>query len=70
MELAPNGTFLDVVNNHYLGEDEKLVRTYFRQLVDAVDYMHTNGVYHMDVKTDNLLIGKDMSLKLADFDSC
>ena len=44
------------------------MRTYFRQLVEGVEYLHSTGVSHMDLKLENLLVGADFSLKIADFD--
>jgi len=68
MEYAPNGDFFDFVrkNKQYLGE--KLARTYFRQLIEGVEYLHMNSVWHLDLKLENLLIGKDYQIKIADFD--
>jgi serine/threonine protein kinase len=37
------------------------------QLVDAVEYMHANGVYHRDIKPENILLDKNGALKLGDF---
>jgi len=68
MEYAPFGDFFDFVMNHNQAIDDKLIRTYFRQLVDGVEYLHNSGVSHMDLKLENLLMGKDFSLKIADFD--
>lgn len=48
--------------------DEKLARTFFHHLVDGVTYIHSKGVSHMDLKLENLLLGADFMLKLADFD--
>ncbi|OTF76089.1 serine/threonine-protein kinase SIK3-like protein, partial [Euroglyphus maynei] len=43
-------------------------RFYFHQIVDAVKYLHSNGIVHRDLKTENLLFTSDMkSVKLADF---
>lgn len=68
MEYAPNGDFFDFVrkSKQYIGE--KLARTYFRQLIEGIEYLHLNGVWHLDLKLENLLIGKDNQIKIADFD--
>lgn len=68
MEFAPNGDFFDFVMNHGKDFDDILIRTYFRQLVDGLEYLHNTGVSHMDLKLENLLMGEDFSLKIADFD--
>jgi len=68
MEYAPHGDFFDFVVKHKHCLDDKLVRTYFRQLIDGLEYLHRNGVSHLDIKLENLLIGKDYMLKIADFD--
>jgi len=69
MELAPYGDFTGLLMENKFPSDEKLVRTYFRQLVEGVEYLHSNGTYHLDLKLDNLLLGADFQLKIADFDS-
>jgi len=68
MEFAPYGDFFDFVMNFNTAIDDKLIRTYFRQLVEGMEYLHNNGVSHMDLKLENLLVGQDFSLKIADFD--
>ncbi|XP_050407443.1 MAPK/MAK/MRK overlapping kinase [Patella vulgata] len=52
---------------HYL--QEKKVKNYMYQLLKSIDHMHRNGIFHRDVKPENILI-KDDLLKLADFGSC
>ena len=37
------------------------------QILSAVNYCHTNGVVHRDLKAENLLLDSDMNIKLADF---
>ena len=68
MEYAPYGDFFDLIKDHGSEIDSKLARTYFRQLIDGLEYLHKNGVAHMDLKLENLLVGKDYALKIADFD--
>lgn len=36
------------------------------QVADALDWLHTNGVYHRDVKPSNILIMADGTVRLAD----
>ena len=40
---------------------------YFRDLIDGVEYLHSVEVAHHDIKPENLLIGSDGRLKIADF---
>ncbi|XP_008113962.1 MAPK/MAK/MRK overlapping kinase isoform X2 [Anolis carolinensis] len=47
---------------------EKRIMNYMYQLFKSLDHMHRNGIFHRDVKPENILI-KDL-LKLGDFGSC
>ena len=40
---------------------------YFRDLIDGVEYLHSVDVAHQDIKPENLLIGSDGRLKIANF---
>ncbi len=69
MEYAPWGDFFDLVNKScFVQRNNKLVRTYFRQLVEGVEYLHNQGVAHMDLKLENLLVSENYGMKIADFD--
>jgi len=68
MEYAPFGDFFDFVTKHRESLDEKLVRSYFRQLITGIEYLHSCRVAHLDLKPENLLLGADLNLKIADFD--
>ncbi|XP_063705272.1 ribosomal protein S6 kinase alpha-5-like [Culicoides brevitarsis] len=48
---------------------EKKARTYFRQIVDAVAFMHAHGIAHRDLKPENILFQHPDShtLKIVDF---
>lgn len=39
---------------------------YFRQLMDGVEYLHSQGVIHNDIKPANLLLAADRTVKLCD----
>jgi serine/threonine protein kinase len=41
---------------------------YFRQIVEAVSFLHNNGIVHRDIKLANALLAKDgTTVKLCDF---
>lgn len=69
MEYASKGNFFMFIKNHADKLNEKLARTYFRQLIDGIEYLHMNYAAHLDLKPENLLIGDDYNLKIADFDT-
>uniref|UniRef100_A0A8C3W9Z9 MOK protein kinase n=1 Tax=Catagonus wagneri TaxID=51154 RepID=A0A8C3W9Z9_9CETA len=48
---------------------EKKIMRYMYQLCKSLDHMHRNGIFHRDVKPENILIKQDV-LKLGDFGSC
>lgn len=69
MELAPFGDFFDMIMKHKIKFSEKLARTFFHQLVEGTEYIHSKGAAHLDLKLENLLLGDNFQLKIADFDT-
>ncbi|CAD7923171.1 unnamed protein product [Amoebophrya sp. A25] len=47
--------------------DDRLTMKYTRQLLSGVAYLHAHDVIHRDLKTANLLLTQDGTLKIADF---
>lgn len=68
MEHAPYGNFLDIMMRTSFNHNEKLIRTFFHHLVEGIQYLHTQQLAHFDLKLENLLLGEDFMLKIADFD--
>ncbi|XP_054792258.1 CBL-interacting serine/threonine-protein kinase 3-like isoform X1 [Prosopis cineraria] len=66
LEFVTGGELFDkIVNNGRMNEKE--ARSYFQQLINAVDYCHSRGVYHRDLKPENLLLDASGQLKVSDF---
>lgn len=54
-EYCPDGDLLDLVlNKTFVGKDA-LIRSAFCQILDTVEAMHDLGVYHRDLKPDNIM---------------
>ena len=68
MEYLPGGDLVGLMTSTDISEE--WARFYTAELVLAVDTVHRMGYIHRDVKPDNMLIGKDGHVKLADFGTC
>ncbi|XP_072716929.1 maternal embryonic leucine zipper kinase-like isoform X9 [Ciconia boyciana] len=69
LEYCPGGELFDyIIAKDRLSEDE--ARVFFRQIVSAIAYVHSQGYAHRDLKPENLLIDEEHNLKLIDFGLC
>lgn len=69
MEYCCGGELFDhIVEKQRLSEEE--ARCFFRQIVSAVSYLHSQGYAHRDLKPENILLDKKQNLKLIDFGLC
>jgi serine/threonine protein kinase len=68
LEICEHGELFDLV---YHGEalDEKVCRTFFRQIVNGLEALHKKNIAHRDIKPQNILMTKDFQCKLADIGS-
>lgn len=66
MEYCENGDLLTFIDkNGFQSELEK--KRIFLEFLSAVQYLHKKGIFHGDIKCENLLLGKDLTVKLCDF---
>ena len=68
MEFATNGNLTTYLVDGKKSVDEKVLYKFFKQICDAIFYMHNViRVVHRDIKAENVLIDDDNNVKLADF---
>lgn len=66
LEYASGGELFDYILHHkYLKEN--IAKKLFAQLVSGVDYMHSKGLIHRDLKLENLLLDKHKNVIISDF---
>jgi serine/threonine protein kinase len=71
-ECANRGDLFDFVKKSGFVK-ESVARDIFVQIFNALLYLHNNGIAHMDIKVDNVLLHEtstELQVKLADFGLC
>jgi len=65
LEYAEGGELFDYILKKTITEDD--ARTLFKQLLDAVNYLHQHEIAHRDLKPENILLDEYGKIKLSDF---
>lgn len=66
LDYASNGELLTLIKK-YNTLNEESTRHFGAQILDAIKYMHDNGVIHRDLKPENILIDDQMRVRITDF---
>ncbi|ETW01943.1 PEK/GCN2 protein kinase [Aphanomyces invadans] len=67
MEYCGGNTLRDVIDQMSLWKSEDKVWTLFRQILEAIAYIHSEGVIHRDIKPPNIFLDAEGTVKLGDF---
>eukprot|EP00696_Hemimastix_kukwesjijk_P007077 gnl/Hemi2/18973_TR6278_c0_g1_i1.p1 gnl/Hemi2/18973_TR6278_c0_g1~~gnl/Hemi2/18973_TR6278_c0_g1_i1.p1 ORF type:complete len:229 (+),score=53.96 gnl/Hemi2/18973_TR6278_c0_g1_i1:391-1077(+) len=68
MEFMPLGSLTDVLT--YVQMTEAHIACVCKEVLQALAYLHANLKMHRDIKSDNILLGRNGEVKLADFGFC
>jgi 3-phosphoinositide dependent protein kinase-1 len=66
LDYASNGELLSLIKK-YNTLNEDCTRHFGAQILDAIKYMHDNGVIHRDIKPENILLDDKMRIQITDF---
>ncbi|KAH7117964.1 kinase-like domain-containing protein [Dendryphion nanum] len=67
LEFCSNGDLYEAIRLGKGPLETEHVREFMLQLVDAVEFIHSKGIYHRDIKPENIFLTQDGSMKLGDF---
>lgn len=66
MEYAPDGTLADAIRRRGGRLDESVISYYTCGIVKGLEYLHSRGIVHCDIKGSNILLSQG-DAKIADF---
>ena len=66
MEYVEAGTMFDVIEN-FSGVGEIIAKYFINQLTTSLEYLEKQNVAHLDLKLENIMVDKDMNIKITDF---
>lgn len=63
MEYMEGGSLTDIVTQNYMAERE--IAAVCLEVLNGLNHLHSKGIIHRDIKSDNILIGMQGQIKLC-----
>ncbi|CAJ0631016.1 144_t:CDS:10 [Entrophospora sp. SA101] len=66
LEYVPGGSVTTMINN-YGPLKEKLIKSFVKQILQGLNYLHEKDIIHRDIKGANVLVDSRGKIKISDF---
>ncbi|OBA27053.1 Serine/threonine-protein kinase [Hanseniaspora valbyensis NRRL Y-1626] len=67
MEYCENRTLQDLIHSEKLSSQKDEYWRLFRQILEALSYIHSQNIIHRDLKPMNIFIDEQINIKIGDF---
>lgn len=67
LEFCERGDLYEAIRMGHGPLETEHVRRFMTQLIDAVEYIHSKGIFHRDIKPENIFLTESGNMKLGDF---
>ena len=76
LEFAENGSLKDYLKNYkknnktensFTPIPQEIIIIFLKESLDGLKYLHENNIIHRDISLDNILLGKNNTIKISDF---
>ncbi|TMW60526.1 hypothetical protein Poli38472_000568 [Pythium oligandrum] len=67
MEYCEGKALREVIDKGSLCQEPDKIWTLFRQILEALEYIHQQGIIHRDIKPPNIFLDAEGTVKLGDF---
>ena len=67
LEYAKKGSLRKILNKQNKPFKVSELKRMLKQIIEGLRYLHSNKIFHRDLKADNILVDERKDLKISDF---